>query len=117
MRLVTAIGCAVLLSGCADGALGVRGSPAWRMTAPDSAQREFFTGVCLDKGYKLNTPEMDACVRSRPRSSGGIGYSGNDSSESRMRALEARQRQMEDARRTECILGGGSYGGGQCFKF
>lgn len=115
MRIPASLCFLFILSGCADGALGVRGSPAWRMTAPESAQREFFIGVCLDKGYRLNSPEIEACVRAKPRSamSGSSPYS---ASESRMRELERRQEQMDGARRTECILGGGSYGGGQCFK-
>jgi len=115
MRFASILAFLFVLSGCADGALGRRGSPAWSMTAPESAKREFFTGVCLDKGYQLNTPEMQACIRSEPRSVSAT--QPLDASERRLRELERRQERLDSARRTECILSGGSYGGGQCFNY
>ena len=56
-----------LLVGCADGALGKRGSPAWNMTASPEAKREFYQFICMDeKGYRLGTQEMEICIRSEP---------------------------------------------------
>jgi hypothetical protein len=39
--LLSIIGMISLISGCADGALGMRGSPAWYMTASQAAIKEF----------------------------------------------------------------------------
>ena len=56
-----------LLAGCADGVLGVRGSPAWNMTASPEAKRNFYQFICMDeKGYRLGTQEMELCIRSEP---------------------------------------------------
>ena len=37
-----------LMSGCADGALGMRGSPAWYMTASQAAIKELKKMVALE---------------------------------------------------------------------
>lgn len=51
----------------ACGGIGHKGSIAWNATASDEEKRNYYTGVCLREGYKLDTREMKACVRSEPR--------------------------------------------------
>lgn len=69
----------LLVSACEDGAVGMRGSPAWKSTASESTQRSYYQAICLDKGYELGTTEMEVCVDGKPedpnapkRSSSGI---------------------------------------------
>ena len=57
---------AIVLSGCSGG-IGRAGSPAWKVSAPDSVQRDYYQGICLDKGYDLGTKKMEACIRGKPR--------------------------------------------------
>jgi hypothetical protein len=61
----------MFMSGCATSpsgrtVVGLPGSPLWNMTADDATKREYFTGRCVQMGIKLNTPEMDACIKSAP---------------------------------------------------
>ena len=53
------------LNAC-GGTIGSPGSPAWQSTAPASVQRDYYQGICLDKGYGLGTKKMEACIRGKP---------------------------------------------------
>ena len=57
---------ASVISGCMDGGIGFAGSPAWNASAPESVQRDYYQGICLDKGYDLGTDKMEACIRGKP---------------------------------------------------
>jgi hypothetical protein len=58
----------LVLNGCQGGGIGRAGSGAWRMTASPIEQENYYRGVCLDKGYSLGSPEIAACMASKPRS-------------------------------------------------
>lgn len=63
----------MFISGCATSpsgrtVVGQPGSPLWNMTADESAKRDYFRGICVQMGIKLDTPEMDVCIKSEPRS-------------------------------------------------
>ena len=55
------------LSNCGTGGIGMAGSPAWEMTAPESSKRAHYQAICLDKGYELGSSEMDVCIRGKPK--------------------------------------------------
>ena len=92
-----------LISGCsADGTIGQEGSPAWRWQKTEAEQKVYWLNKCSGYGFKHNTDAMARCIQKE--SSG----SGSSSTDARLDALE-------NARRTQCILNGASYGGGICF--
>jgi hypothetical protein len=68
MKNIMLITVFAFLAGCADGGIGRQGSPAWKATADPLAQRQYYQGVCLDKGYKLGSNEMQACISGKPTS-------------------------------------------------
>ena len=103
MRLLCTLLTTLSVAGCsADGTLGREGSPAWKMQKTKAEQKAHWLGVCRDYGFKPDTDAMAQCIQKESR--GG----GSSSADARLDALE-------NARRTECILGGGAYGGGICF--
>ena len=106
------------LSACQTNAIGFRGSEFWLATAPDSDVRPYFEGICLDKGYSLDTREMDACIRARPipRSTRSSSSSVGKSAEAKRLDKLERERSFEKAmQRTNCIMSGGMWNGSSCF--
>ena len=100
MKLPIVLLAALSVAACsADGTVGREGSPAWKMQKTRAEQKAHWLGVCKDYGFKPGTDAMAQCIQ---KESGG----GSDS---------ARLKKLENARRTECILNGGAYGGGICF--
>ena len=65
MRFLILLVIATGITACANG-IGLPGSPAWKMSAPEDVQREYYRGQCVQLGIKLGTPEMDACIASEP---------------------------------------------------
>lgn len=104
MKLITILLATLSVAACAsDGTLGQEGSPVWKMQKTNAEQKAHWLGVCEGYGFKPGTDAMAQCIQTE---SGGRGRGGSDS---------ARLDALENARRTECILGGGAYGGGICF--
>lgn len=66
MRLLVIFLVSFFLVGCKNGTVGRGGSAMWQMTASDSEKYVFYRGQCVQLGIKLNTPEMDACIASKP---------------------------------------------------
>jgi hypothetical protein len=56
--IITIITLILFLSGCVR-----EESPLWYMASNDEEIRIHFKEVCLDYGYKLNTPEINRCIR------------------------------------------------------
>ena len=106
------------LSACQTNAIGFRGSEFWLATAPDSDVRPYFEGICLDKGYSLDTREMEACIRARPiprSTKSSFNSYGNSSTSERLDKLE-RERSFEKAmQRSNCIMSGRMWNGSSCF--
>jgi hypothetical protein len=65
MKFVVLILMMVVVTGCAGG-IGRPGSPAWILSVPDDVKYNYYKGQCVQKGIKLNTPEMDVCIASKP---------------------------------------------------
>ena len=91
---------ALVLAACSqDGTLGQEGSPAWKWQKTKAEQKAHWLGVCEDYGFKRGTDAMAECIQTE------------SSGRSASRRIDA----LENARRTECIINGGAYGGGICF--
>lgn len=107
----------VLLCGCADGALGVRDSPAWHMTASAEAKTAVFKERCEGYGFDENSEAMKYCMAEESRMSRGR------ASDSMSDALDDLNRDYQsnnnvssnrdsyaDERNRECIMQGkGAY--------
>ena len=105
MKLSVLMLATLTLAACsADGTIGREGSPAWKMQKTKAEQKAHWLGVCKDYGFNPGTDAMAQCIQKE--SSGRRSGSSSDS---------ARIARLENARRTECILNGGAYGGGFCF--
>ena len=65
MKKVVLIVMMFVMAGCAGG-IGRPGSVAWKMSAPDDVKYNYYRGQCVQKGIKLNTPEMGVCIASEP---------------------------------------------------
>ena len=117
--IIVALISLVFLSACQTNAVGFRGSPAWLATAPESDVRSFFMGICLDKGYDLDSREMEVCIKSRPiprKSTSSSSSSFGKSAESKRLDKLERERSWDKAmQRTNCIMSGGVWGGSTCF--
>lgn len=109
MKLLIILLATLSVAACAsDGTFGQEGSPAWKMQKTNAEQKAHWLGVCKGYGFKPGTDAMAQCIQTE---SGGRGRGGRGSGGSDSARLDA----LENARRTECILGGGAYGGGICF--
>lgn len=103
-RILMQVVAIAFVSACsADGTVGQEGSPLWKMQKTKAEQRAHWLNVCEDYGFKADTDAMAECIQ---KESSGRSSSGSTS---------ARLDQLENARRTECILSGRPYGGGICF--
>lgn len=113
----------VMLSGCSGGAVGLKGSPVWNMTASPQDKRAFYEQVCVvEKGFRVGTPEMEICIRAEPTpdslkinpnfmrsSSGDSSSAGVSRSE-----YEKDKRDADYQRQLECNRNGGIWNGFSC---
>ena len=114
--------CLALLLFCltaCGGTIGFPGSPAWQSTAPASVQRDYYQGICLDKGYGLGTKKMEACIRGKPsdpneRSSSWSAIMNSPSPYEKSKSANRRIDNIERGLRTQCINRGGVYSSGVC---
>ena len=108
------IGCINLVA-CSGGAVGFRGSPFWLATADKADLEEYFMGICLDKGYALDSREMKACIKSKPADpnlSESISTSTWDQN-NRLKKLE----KLERGRKWDCVRKGGVMSSTRCVNF
>ena len=68
-KIIVLIFPAIFISGCGGDGFGMKESPLWHITASDESKDQYFRQVCLDYGYRANTPELNKCIRSERRGS------------------------------------------------
>jgi hypothetical protein len=113
----------LIISGCSDGALGMKESMAWHHTASTEVKRAYFAEQCEAFGYNEGTAEMNSCIErlwtksiqkqkeARATESRQSSYSYEETMRNnRIRKLERENR----ARDTQCIMAGGVPSGGLC---
>lgn len=114
-----------LVSGCSDGAIGMRESVAWHSTASSEVKRAYFAKECKAFGYSENTSEMNACIeRTWTNSKNNSKEKFSESQRQRREtnsyddnALKNRINKLERENRwrdTQCIMDGGVPSGGMC---
>ena len=114
-----------LVSGCSDGAIGMRESRAWHQTASSDVKRAYFAKECKAFGYSEGTAKMNACIERRWTDSNQTSKARyaerqrtrretntyNDGAlENRIKKLERENRRRD----TQCIIDGGVPSGGMC---
>ena len=107
----------VVLSACGGSGFGAKGSIAWNATASESDKREYYQGICLDKGYSLDTREMDACISSEPRDPNArSSYTYRSEDSNRLDSIERDLKRQKSSQRFDCIMSGGMWSGYSCTK-
>ena len=117
MRLLVGILFILMLSACGGSGIGRKGSIAWNATASESDKRKYFQGICLDKGYSLDTREMEVCISSEPKDPNARSYSSYRSrDDDRFNDLKRELDMQRDGQSFDCIMSGGIWNGYSCGK-
>ena len=117
MRLLVGILFILMLSACGGSGIGRKGSIAWNATASESDKRKYYQGICLDKGYSLDTREMEVCISSEPGDPNARSYSSYRSKgDNKFEDLKRELDRQRAGQRFDCIMSGGMWSGYSCVK-
>ena len=114
-----------LVSGCSDGALGVKESVAWHHTASTEVKRAHFAEECKGFGYVEGTANMNECIENRwisSKQNAKKNFSERSSYRSETKtnndnALNKKIKRLEGEKRQrdyQCIIRGGVPSGAMC---
>ncbi|MDB2501466.1 hypothetical protein N9X03_03155 [Planktomarina temperata] len=114
-----------LVTGCSDGAIGMKESRAWHQTASNDVKRSYFSKECEAFGYSEGTAEMNTCIERRWTDSNNdskaryaerrrLRRDTNTYDDSALRNKIEKLERENRRRDTQCIIDGGVPSGGMC---